>query len=68
MAATKQSTVLPPSKSTSGDRDGGAGWVLPSGRRLIDFVIAGGLAAPVLALVLRHVVQVERQRKKAQLV
>ena len=39
---------------------------MPSGRRLLDFVIAGGLAAPVLALALKHVTNVERRRKRAR--
>jgi hypothetical protein len=47
------------------DRNYG-GWALPSGRRLIDFVIAGGLAAPILALALEHFAHLEQRKKRAQ--
>jgi hypothetical protein len=53
-------------KSVSAGRKKDPVWVLPSGRRLLDFVIAGGLAAPVLALAWKHVTNVERRKKKAR--
>jgi hypothetical protein len=68
MAATNQSRISNPLTGAPGDRNCGPGWVLPSGRRLIEFVVAGGLAAPVLALAWKHVMRVERQKKKPQTV
>jgi hypothetical protein len=66
MDAKHQFEASDPRKGAPDRRSGAPGWVMPSGRRLIEFVIAGGLAAPVLALALRHVVRAERRRKKAQ--
>ena len=60
------STQIVPLKRVSVGRTEESNWILLSGRRLVDFVIAGGLAAPVLALALKHVMNVERRRKKAR--
>jgi hypothetical protein len=66
MAASTQTTPTKQPKSVSAVRKKDPVWVLPSGRRLLDFVIAGGLAAPVLALAWKHVTNVERRKKKAR--
>lgn len=66
MVAGYQSMASNRPESARENRHSASSWVLPSGRRLIDFVIAGGLAAPVLALALKHVVHVERQRRKVR--
>ena len=59
-------TQIVPLKRVSAGPTEESNWTLLSGRRLVDFVIAGGLAAPVLALALKHVMNAERRRKRAR--
>lgn len=54
----------PPYVSDRAPRKGAQpGWRMPSGHRLMEFVVVSGLAAPILALALKHLAQANWRRK-----
>ena len=58
------STAQISSDSLSRARSAQSVWRMPSGRKLIDFVVLSGLAPLALALALKHLIQLDRHSAK----